>query len=87
MIRAIVRRGKLTISLSDEARRKLRVHDGDLLDVTSENGRIVLTPVAEQPLPDELEALDEAEQEFARGETRRLSDVLDDLRRKIKSPG
>ena len=84
MPKATVRRGKLTIPLSDDARKKLDVHDGDELEVTSEGGRIVLTPVPEGPLPGELEALDEAEQEFAEGKTRRLDDILHGLGRKVR---
>jgi len=60
------------------------VRDGDELEVTSEGGRIVLTPTPDDPLPGELEALDEAERQFARGKTRRLDDVLHGMGRKIK---
>jgi AbrB family looped-hinge helix DNA binding protein len=84
MPRATVRRGKLTIPLSDDVREKLDVHEGDELEVTSEDGRIVLTPVAVEPLPDEIEALDEAEQEFAEGKSRRLDDILHGLGRKVR---
>jgi bifunctional DNA-binding transcriptional regulator/antitoxin component of YhaV-PrlF toxin-antitoxin module len=83
MPKATVRRGRLTIPLSADIE-KLEVHDGDELEVTSEGGRIVLTPAPEEPLPGELEALDEAEQEFAEGKTRRLDDVLHGLGRKVK---
>ncbi len=38
-------------------------------------------PPAEDPLPSEIEALREAEEEFARGQGRRLEDVLRDLGR------
>ena len=44
-------------------------------------------PPAEEPLPDELEALREAEAEFARGGGRSLRDVLRDLDRRPKQPG
>jgi bifunctional DNA-binding transcriptional regulator/antitoxin component of YhaV-PrlF toxin-antitoxin module len=84
MTKATVRRGKLTIPLSDDFREKLDVHDGDELEVTSEGGRIVLTPVAVEPMPGEFEALDEAEQEFAQGKTRRLDDILHGLGRKVR---
>ena len=84
MPRATVRRGKLTIQLSQELLEKLAVHDGDELEVTSEGGRIVLTPAAEDPLPGELEALDEAERELAQGKTRRLDDILHGLGRKAE---
>lgn len=84
MPKATVRRGKLTIPISDDIREKLDVHEGDELEVTSEGGRIVLTPIPEEPLPGEFEALDEAEQEFAEGKTRRLDDVLHGLGRKAK---
>ena len=43
-----------------------------------------VTPAPEEPLPGELEALDEAEHELAEGKTRRLDDVLHGLGRKIK---
>ena len=41
-------------------------------------------PTAEEPLPDELAALREAEEEFARGGGRPLRDVLRDLDRRSK---
>jgi metal-responsive CopG/Arc/MetJ family transcriptional regulator len=41
-------------------------------------------PPAEEPLPDELAALQEAEEEFARGGGRPLRDVLCDLDRRPK---
>ena len=85
--KATVRRGKLTIPLSGEILAKVDVRDGDELEVTSEDGRIVLTPVPEEPQPGELEALDEAERELMEGKTRRLDDVLYGMGRKIKSPG
>jgi AbrB family looped-hinge helix DNA binding protein len=84
MPKATVRRGKLTIPLPADIREKFYVRDGDELEVTSEGGRIVLTPAAEEPLPGELEALDEAEEEFAQGRTRRLDDILQGLGRRIK---
>ena len=84
MPKATVRRGRLTIPLPPDIREKFDVRDGDELEVTSENGRIVLTPSAEEPLPDELEALDEAEEEFLQGKARRLDDILHGLGRKIK---
>jgi AbrB family looped-hinge helix DNA binding protein len=84
MPKATVRRGKLTVPLPDEIRVKFDLHDGDELEVTTEGGRLVLTPVAEKALPGELEALDEAEQEFAEGKTRRLDDILHGLGRKVK---
>jgi bifunctional DNA-binding transcriptional regulator/antitoxin component of YhaV-PrlF toxin-antitoxin module len=76
MSKAIVRRGKLTIPLSAEIRENVDVRDGDELEVTSDGGRIVLTLVPEEPLPGELDALGEAEREFAAGKTRRLDDIL-----------
>lgn len=84
MPKATVRRGRLTIPLSADVLEKLDVHDDDELVVTSEGGRIVLTPAPEEPLPGEIEALDEAEQEFVEGKTRRLDDVLHGLGRKVK---
>ncbi len=84
MPKATVRRGKLTVALPDEIRERFDVRDGDELDVTNEDGRLVLTPTAEEPLPGELEAIDKAEAEFARGKTRRLDDVLHGLGRKAR---
>jgi len=40
--------------------------------------------MAEEPLPGDMEALDQAEEEFARGETRRIDDILHGLGRKTK---
>src|SRR5712691_4559836 len=48
MPKVAVRRGKLTMPLSAAIREQFDVRDGDELEVTSENGRIVLTPVAER---------------------------------------
>jgi len=44
-------------------------------------------PAPEEPLPDELEALREAEEEFARGGGRGLRAVLHDLERHTKQSG
>jgi metal-responsive CopG/Arc/MetJ family transcriptional regulator len=44
-------------------------------------------PAPEEPLPDEVEALREAEEEFARGGGRELRTVLDDLERRTKQSG
>ena len=44
-------------------------------------------PPAEEPLPDEIEALREAEEEFARGGGRPLRDALRDLDRHPKRSG
>ena len=44
-------------------------------------------PAPEEPLPDEVEALREAEEEFARGGGRGLRTVLDDLERRTKQSG
>jgi metal-responsive CopG/Arc/MetJ family transcriptional regulator len=41
-------------------------------------------PPAEEPLPDEVEALEEAEKEFARGGGRELRAVLHDLENRTK---
>ena len=41
-------------------------------------------PAPEEPLPDEVEALREAEKEFARGDGRQLRAVLHDLERRPK---
>ncbi len=43
-----VRGDKLTVTIPARIREAVAVHDGDELVVTSEDGRIVLTPVAEQ---------------------------------------
>ena len=71
-----VRGSKLTITIPEKIREEIAAHDGDEIEVSTEGGRIVLTLAAEEPLPGELEALDEAEAEFAQGKTRRLDDVL-----------
>ena len=84
MPKATVRRGKLTIPLSAEILAKADVRDGEELEVTSDDGRIVLTRVPEEPQPGEVEALDEGEQEFAEGKTCRLDDVFHGMGRKIK---
>ena len=44
-------------------------------------------PAPEEPLPDEVEALREAEEEFARGGGRGLRTVLHDLERRTKQSG
>lgn len=44
-------------------------------------------PAPEEPLPDELDALREAEAEFARGGGRGLRAVLHDLERRTKQSG
>jgi metal-responsive CopG/Arc/MetJ family transcriptional regulator len=44
-------------------------------------------PAPEEPLPDELEALREAEEEFARAGGRGLRAVLHDLERRTKQSG
>jgi antitoxin component of MazEF toxin-antitoxin module len=77
-----VRGGKLTILLSDEMRGDLDLRDGDEVLVSYEAGRIVVTPTVEEALPGDMEALDQAEEEFARGETRRIDDILHGLGRK-----
>jgi len=43
-----VRGDKLTVTIPARIREAVSVHDGDELEVTSEGGRIVLTPVAER---------------------------------------
>jgi metal-responsive CopG/Arc/MetJ family transcriptional regulator len=44
-------------------------------------------PAPQEPLPDELEALQEAKEEFARGGGRNLRAVLHDLERRSKQSG
>ena len=44
-------------------------------------------PAPEESLPDEIEALREAKEEFARGGGRQLRAVLDDLDRRTKQSG
>jgi hypothetical protein len=44
-------------------------------------------PPAEEPLPDEVEALRKAHEEFARGGGRPLRDVLNDLERHPERSG
>ncbi|HEX4111845.1 MAG TPA: AbrB/MazE/SpoVT family DNA-binding domain-containing protein [Stellaceae bacterium] len=82
MPKAIVRDGTLTVALPEDIRERFDVHDGDELELTSERGRLVLTLAAEAPLPGEMDALNEAEAEFAQGKTHRLDDVLHGLGRK-----
>ena len=77
---------KLTVTLPARIRETIAVRDGDEMEVSAEGGRIVLTPAAEEPLPGELEALDEAEAEFAQGKTDRLDDVLHGLSDCIEAP-
>ena len=43
-----VRGDKLTVTIPARIREAVAVHDGDELEVASENGRIVLTPVAKR---------------------------------------
>ena len=74
-----VRGDTLTVTLPSRIRQKIGMRDGDQVEVTAEGGRIVLTPAAEEPLPGELEAIREGEEEFARGGTRRLDDVQHEL--------
>lgn len=73
---AVVRRGKVTFTLTADVREQFAVHEGDKLDITSEKGRLVLTPAVEPLSADEEEAIRQAEAEFARGGTHRLTDVL-----------
>jgi antitoxin component of MazEF toxin-antitoxin module len=84
MPRVTVRRGKLTIPLPEDIYQKFDLQDGDEFESSSEAGRIVLTPAAAEPLAGELEALDEAELEFAEGKTRRLDEILHGLGRKVE---
>lgn len=79
-----VRRGKLTIPVSDEMLGDLDLRDGDELQASCEAGQIVVTPMAEEASPEDMEALDQAEEEFARGETRRIDDILHGLGRQTK---
>lgn len=79
-----VRGDTLSVTIPADIRDKIAAHDGDEIDVRAEDGRIVLTLAAEEPLPGEMEALDEAEAEFAQGKTHRLDDVLHGLGRKAK---
>lgn len=79
-----VRGDKLTVTIPARIREKIAVHDGDEMEVSAEGGRIVLTPAAEEPLPGEMEALDEAEAEFAQSKTHRLDNVLHGLGHKTQ---
>lgn len=79
-----VRGDTLSVTIPAEIRDEIAAYDGDEIDVRAEDGRIVLTLAAEDPLPGEMEALDEAEAEFALGKTHRLDDVLHGLGRKAK---
>ncbi len=71
-----VRGGKLTVTIPENIREEVAAHDGEEIEVSAEAGRIVLTMAVEEPLQGELEALDEAEEEFSLGKTRRLDDIL-----------
>ena len=84
MPKARIRADTLTITLPPTLREEISFRDGDELDVSVEAGRIILTRAVAEPLPGELEALDEAEAEFAAGRTYRLDDVLDGLGRKAQ---
>jgi AbrB family looped-hinge helix DNA binding protein len=79
-----VRGDKLTVTIPAGIRDEIAMHDGEEMEVSAEAGRIVLTPSAEKPLLGEMEALDEAEAEFAQGKTYRLDDVLHELGRKAR---
>ena len=48
---------------------------------------VMRLPAPEEPLPDEIKALREAREEFARGGGRRLHAVLVDLDRRTKQSG
>ncbi|HTT79138.1 MAG TPA: hypothetical protein VMF86_05620, partial [Stellaceae bacterium] len=72
MPKARIRDDTLTVMLPLATREEIPFRDGDELEVSVEAGRIILTLAAVEPLPGELEALDEAEAEFAAGRTHRL---------------
>ena len=74
----------LTVTIPANVRDEIASHDGDEIEVSTEGGRIVLTLAAEEPLPGEMDAIDEAEAEFAQGTTHRLDDVLHGLGGKAK---
>jgi antitoxin component of MazEF toxin-antitoxin module len=84
MAKAIVRDGTLSVKLPQNIRDSFNVHDGDELNVTSEDGRLVLTLTPEQPEAADLEALEQAEAELAAGRTHRLDDILHGLGRKTR---
>lgn len=44
MPKAQIRNGKLTVSIPEDIREDLDVRDGDEVEISSEGGRIVLTP-------------------------------------------
>ena len=44
-------------------------------------GAVRRLPLPEKPTQDEIKAIEEGEEEFARGKTRRLEDVLHELER------
>ena len=71
-----VRGGKLTVTIPAQLREEITARDGEEINVSTEGDRIVLMPAAERPLPGDIEALEEAEAEFAQGKTRRLDDIL-----------
>jgi bifunctional DNA-binding transcriptional regulator/antitoxin component of YhaV-PrlF toxin-antitoxin module len=84
MAKAIVRDGTLSIALPKNIRDSFNVHDGDELDIASEDGRLVLTLAAEPPELDELAAIKQAEAELAADKTHRLDDVINGLGRKAR---
>ncbi len=84
MAKVRIRGDRLTLVLPARIQEQTGVRDGDELEVSAEDGRIVLTRIAEPPLPGELGALDEAEAEFAQQRTHRLEDVLRGLGRKAQ---
>jgi AbrB family looped-hinge helix DNA binding protein len=84
MPKAEIRGDKLTITLPSSVREQIALDDGEELEVSVENGRIILSLPAEEPLPGEMEALDEAKAELAQGKTYRLDDVILGLGRKAE---
>ena len=70
-------RGRQNLTRSQALRQAVRWYIGAMRHL----------PPAEEPQPDELEALRQSEEEFAHGGGRPLRDVLRDLDRRPKQPG
>ena len=80
-----VRGDKLTVTLPARIREAVAVHDGDELEVTSEDGRIVLTPVAERH-PEIDAALAEALEDERAGRLSPTFSTMGEFKQWLKTP-